>query len=205
MSVRQDVAMTRSRPDYQLPPPPELVAAAWERKHLRALDLFRIGAWKSAKGLGLLSLNSEDEIHTVTGEAMAEIAAWRQAPTLIGCDDDSTWAAWRRTACAAAGSNFIPRKGLMRLRGVGYPMATAILCVLDPDHWPVMDKWAISSVFGHRSFDWKRAVVYQTFARHLATQPAGEAKTLHDLDQLAMRASMKGETLPPGWTTAAVP
>ena len=30
--------------------------------------------------------------------------------------------------------------------GVGYPMATAILDILDPDVWPVIDQWAVQTV-----------------------------------------------------------
>src|SRR5712692_9646955 len=36
------------------------------------------------------------------------------------------------------------------LEGVGYPMATAILDILDPGVWPVMDRWAVITVFGTR-------------------------------------------------------
>ncbi len=58
---------------------------------------------------------------------------------------------WRNAANWAIGweaYNGEPASGLLALQGVGYPMASAILDILDPDVWPVIDKWAVQTVFG---------------------------------------------------------
>ena len=63
--------MGRAKPQYQLFPAG--VAIAWDRKpaHLTTLELFRVAAWKSAKSLALLTLNTETAIaeRTAAGDA----------------------------------------------------------------------------------------------------------------------------------------
>jgi len=118
------------------------------------------------------------------------------------------WDDWRETArCAIGGA--ADRSGLLGLEGVGYPMATAILDVLDPGVWPVMDRWAVMTVFGTRpdghpwpGTRWHRASAYETYARHLVTFGAaawGPQLSVHQLDVQAMELSRNGRPLPDGW------
>ncbi len=200
--------------------PTDVSESAWRRGFMTPLEVFRSAAWKSALGLGELSLNTEEEFEVVTGEAMDHIRSWR-GRSLVGVDNNDDWIDWHATARSAIGSNYVPRTGLMRLNGVSYPMATALLCVLDPTVWPVMDRWAVQSVFGlrldGRQFgrgEWQKATVYASYARHLATTGAQcwpDAVTIHELDQAAMGASMPATggrpagVLPPDWVTTPLP
>jgi hypothetical protein len=199
--------VAKNRPAYQDPPPPELATNAWKREHLTVHDVFRIGAWKSVKGLGWLTLNAEDQFASITGEAMVHLKPWH-GKSVLGNDADQFWQDWHSSAQLAAGSNIEPKSGLMRLSGVSYPMATAILCVLDEQVWPVMDRFAVRTVFGTNDFYWKRADVYESFTRWLATRgPSywGVGKTVHALDQEAMHASMPDGGLPQNWLPTAIP
>jgi hypothetical protein len=102
----------------------------------------------------------------------------------------------------------------MRLNGVGYSMATALLCILDAEVWPVMDRWAVQTVFGlradgalHNTDHWQRAIAYT--ARLAVTGPDfwPEAPTI----QAGMTASMPetrtrpAGTLPDGWQRTELP
>lgn len=186
--------------------------AAWSRGYLTPLELLRIAAWKSAQGLAWLSLNTEEEIKSRTAAALEHLRPWRGTP-MVGVTDEQAWAKWRNAAWSAIGVH--GDTGLLALSGVGYPMATAILATLDPETWPVMDKWAVTTVFGQRPGGaalpvgrWQRADAYAAYARHLATagnQCWGPGLTIHELDQRAMKASMKGGHLPPGWSHAPQP
>ena len=53
-------------------------------------------------------------------------------------------------------------------------MATAILDILNPDVWLVIDRWAAQAVFGKVTSRYS-AIRYAAYARHLATagQDAG--------------------------------
>lgn len=69
--------------------------------------------------------------------------------------------------------------GLLGLEGVGYPMATAILDILEPDVWPVMDRWAVMTIFGIRPDErqwpgirWQQTAAHQAYVRHLVTHGA---------------------------------
>lgn len=120
---------------------------------------------------------------------------------------------WRNAANWAIGweaYNGEPASGLLALQGVGYPMASAILDILDPDVWPVIDKWAVQTVFGKdaKPKDWKHASAYVAYTRHLATKGAecwGSGLSIHQLDQRAQKASMHGGQLPPDWEHAKLP
>jgi len=187
---------------------------------MTSLEVLRVGAWKSAKGLGWLTLNTEEDFEMVTKEAMDCIRQWRGA-AVIGLDDDNGWIRWRETARSAIGSNFEPKSGLMRLEGVGYSMASALLCILEPNVWPVIDKRGVQTVFGKRpdgrlldTGRWQRAVAYCAYARHLATKGSThwpQAVTMHELDLAAMGASMPetktrpAGVVPPGWRPATCP
>jgi hypothetical protein len=198
---------------YQDERPDWVAASAWARGSLTPLELLRVAAWKTGQGLGWLSLNTEQDISTRTAAAIEHIRPWR-GTRMASVTDDHVWASWRESARAAVGMQAEGR-GLLGLSGVGYPMATAILDILDPDAWPVMDKWAVETVFGTRQDGaplrparWQRADAYAVYARHLATAGSacwGADLTIHHLDQRAMRASMKGGQIPPGWYRAAIP
>ena len=126
---------------------------------------------------------------------------------MVGLDDDVAWVAWHDAARNAIG-DAKAGTGLLGLEGVGYPMATAILCALDPLVWPVMDRWAVQSVFAGTKPDWKHAAAYAAYARRLATYGAskwGDHSSIHDLDLKAMEASMAGGALPQGWSRIACP
>lgn len=126
--------------------PSSIAASAWNRGYLKPLELFRIAAWKTGQGLGYLTLNTERDITSRTGAAMASIQHW-QGRWVVGLTDHALWDDWRETARLAIGVA-ATHKGLLGLEDVGYPMATAILDFLDPDVWPVIDRWAVQTAFG---------------------------------------------------------
>ncbi len=138
-----------SRPKYQ-DRPYQVTDEAWHRGWIKAFELTRIAAWKSAQGLAAITVNEPEEIESCTRKAMSVIQPWRgrKATELV---TDADWAAWRQAANNAigwVGDQRVTASGLLSLKGVEYPMATAILDILDPDVWPVIDKWAAETVFG---------------------------------------------------------
>ncbi|MHB8290642.1 MAG: hypothetical protein ACYDEY_15730 [Acidimicrobiales bacterium] len=200
--------------------PAGLAERVWENVEpcLTPLDLLRIAAWKSGRGLGNISLNEAGFIERRTKETIAELSRWREC-NMVGCDDETIWRDWLDTAWRAVGDKS-RGTGLLGIRGVGYPVATAILCVLTPTVWPVIDRWAVKTVFGPLDCDtllaphlWQKGIVYQHYARRLATEGArvwGTDLTLHELDVKAMAASQirNGQRLgviPMGWTAIALP
>jgi hypothetical protein len=193
--------------------PTWLTDQAWGRGYLTPLELLRIGAWKSARGLAWLSLNAEGEIESRTAEALRHLWRWR-GRRMAGVDDGAVWVAWRETSRAAIGDHY-EGTGLLGLSGVGYRMATAVLAILDPEVWPVMDRFAVMTVFGRQrsgeplpADGWERADAYAVYGHHLATVGRrcwGAELTIHGLDQEAMKASQPGGQLPPGWSQATLP
>ena len=194
----------RNVKQYQIRPE-DVAELAWDRGYLKAWGLFRVAAWKSAKGLAPLCLNTEEDIEQRSRSAMAAIAPLRDV-NIASCTDEGVWRTWLEAAWAAIGDKRLGT-GLLGLRGVGYPMATAVLDVLDPKVWPVIDKWAVQTVFGHvPEVKWKRGVAYQAYARHLAAKGSvcwGTDLSIHELDLRAMSAA--GGTVPANWTTAVLP
>ena len=198
--------------DYQLRPG-AISVLAWNRGYVKPLELLRIAAWKTGQGLGYLTVNTEDEIESRTKAAIDAIRPWRDRP-IVGLTDQTLWDDWREAARLAIGVA-ATGEGLLALKGVGYPVATAILDILDPDVWPVLDQWAVQTVFGFQPDGapwplrrWQCAMAYQAYARHLATEGArcwGLGCSIHQLDVKAMRASMPGGTLPHGWMLASLP
>jgi hypothetical protein len=198
--------------DYQIRPS-EIADWAWKRGYLKPLELLRIAAWKTGQGLGSLTVNSEDEIESRTKAAIDSIRPWK-GRQVIGLTHQALWGDWRETARRAIGVADT-RKGLLGLKGVDYPVATAILDILDPDVWPVIDKWAVRTVFGTQldgtrwpTWQWRCAAAYEAYARHLATEGPkhwGFGCSIHQLDVEAMNASRPGGTLPHGWTPASLP
>jgi hypothetical protein len=126
--------------------PSEIATSAWNRGYLKPLELLRIAAWKTGQGLGYLTVNTEHDIESRTRAAIGSIQHWK-GRRVVGLTDQTLWDDWRETARRAIGVA-ATREGLLGLEGVGYPMATAILDILDPDVWPVIDQWAVRTVFG---------------------------------------------------------
>lgn len=193
--------------------PSHIADSAWRRGYLKPLELLRIAAWKTGQGLGLLTLNTQEDIEGRTRAAVDCIRPWK-GQRVAGLTDKARWDDWRETARCAIGVE-ATHEGLLGLKGVGYPMASAILDILDPEVWPVIDRWAVRTVFGTqpggapwRPAQWQCAAAYEAYARHLATIGAAcwdPGYSIHQLDIEAMRASKPGGELPPRWTLAALP
>lgn len=191
--------------------PSEVASAAWARGHMTPLELLRVAAWKTGQGLGSLTVNTEEEIKARTRAAIEAIGPWRGRQVSI-LTSDALWENWRKTAQRAIGAK-VGKSGLLALEGVGYPMATAILDILDPGVWPVMDRWAVLTVFGPRPVggpppDWQHAAAYAAYTRHLVEQGTaawGPGLSAHELDLKAMDLARTGGALPQGWSYARLP
>lgn len=193
--------------------PGEVAVSAWSRGHLTPLELLRVAAWKTGQGLGSLTTNTEEAIRQRTSDALGAIRPWR-GELVTNLTSQVPWADWREAARLAIG-DATAGSGLLGLDGVGYPMATAILAILEPTAWPVMDRWATLTIFGRNSAGspwpnrrWQHASAYEAYARHLATHGAmawGPDLSVHQLDQKAMNLARGREALPLGWQYAEIP
>jgi hypothetical protein len=196
------------RPEYQ-DRPCWIAEEAWNRGYIEAFELARIAAWKNARSVAAITVNRPKDIEVRTRAAISVIRPWR-GRRAVALATDADWAGWQQAANAAVGwmsSAGEPSSGLLSLKGVGYPMASAILDVLDPDVWPVMDKWAAKTVFGIIPSRYC-AARYAAYARHLAAEGArcwGAGLSIHDLDVKAQSASMNGGHLPAGWRRIELP
>ena len=162
-----------ARPGYQ-EEPVHLGYLIWEKGFITPWQLLRIASWKSARGLGNLSLLEPRNIEVATGATVQAASPYRHATSPPS--DDAFWQAseeaWRH---------------LDDLYGVDLPLASAVLCILNPCVWPVVDRRAAESVFGapvHPRFDFYRA--YITRLAELLLEHA-EIKTVHELDQALYR------------------
>jgi hypothetical protein len=197
----------KKRKEYQLRPS-WVSDRAWDRGYIEAFEIVRIAAWKSAISAAAITVNKPEDIEDCTRAAISIIRPWRgrkkdELASNVGMP------AWRQAANDAIGWN--DRKGsscgLLSLKGVRYPMATAILDILDPSVWPVIDKWAAKTVFGTVPAHYC-AARYAAYARHLAIEGAarwGAELSIHQFDEEAQLASMPGGQLPDGWPHAALP
>ena len=178
----------RARPRYQTEPI-QLRDIIWRQGFITPLQMMRIAAWKSARGLASLTLNDEAAIEIHTRQLLRSIEPWRNADVLHDAVD---WAAWERTAATAIGSKR-GRTGLLALDGFGYPMASAFLAVLAPTVFPVIDRWAVNGLYGSSIGNYQRAHVYTDFARGLVAHAKhfAEERTMHELDIAMMSAAMK--------------
>lgn len=199
--------MRRQRKEYQ-DRPDWIASNAWDRGYIEAFELARIAAWKSGQSVAAITVNEPREIEACTGAAISVIRPRRsrKGTELV---TDADWATWEQAANAAIGwvDRRGPSSGLLSLKGVGYPMATAILDILDPDVWPVIDKWAAKTVFGAVPSRYC-AARYAAYARHLATAGTkcwGVGLSIHELDEKAQSASMPGGHLPAVWRRALLP
>lgn len=191
----------RSRLPYQTEPT-FLVDEIMHRGYIAPWELLRIVSWKSAKGVAWLSLNSEADIIAVTREAVGELKNWDgpqdvMEPSMTSED----WDRWQSGAAQIIGADKSRTKdgnstGLLRLHGVGYPVATAILALLKPKVFPIMDRWAVQTIFdvGSNRKQWQRSSVYRAYAERLVNPDCSaleKFKTLRGRDKAAMDASME--------------
>jgi hypothetical protein len=201
------MAQAKKRLKYH-PEPTEIRDAAWKRGYLTPLELFRIQAWKSGQGLGSLTTNKTGLIEEVSQRAMAALLPWkdRDAFSLQGSAD---WDAWQADVATAVGVK--RSSGLLSLDGMGYPRASAVLAILNPAAWPVIDRFAVQAVFSTNAFKWDRAAAYRAYAEHLATvghRSWPREVTIHDVDMRAMDTgdpNVPSATLPIGWSFALIP
>ncbi len=176
--------------------PAPLVARFWEQGEISPFQLMRVVAWKSAQPLAELSLNDEDLIRDRTRSAMLAIRQFRDSNVVTQKVD---WQDWRDAAATAIGDERAGT-GLLGLRGVRYPVATAILAVLLPDVFPVMDRYAIAGVFGCSAKEgalpkWHRADKYREYCQLLAACEGPDVRqisSVHARDQFFMNAFING-------------
>lgn len=179
------------RKKFQAEMSQEFVNRIWTRGYLTGFDLCRIGAWKSAQSVALLTVNDESQIEVVTRESLTAIKKFRNVDVVNEAVD---WSSWRVAVSTAIGqSRKKPATGLLSLYGVGHPMATALLAVMAPTAFPVLDRWAVSQVFGvtpaeGRESKWHSADNYMDYCRRLATDRRNElrAMNVHRRDQWMM-------------------
>lgn len=178
------------RPAYQQEPH-ELREPVWDAGCFSALQMMRVAAWKSARGLAPLTMNDEDDIAQRTAAALDAIASWRTTNVLQG---DVDWNAWQSAVATAIGSKR-DGTGLLGLQGFGYPMASAFLAFLAPQAFPVIDRWTVLAVYGPNARDYERSRVFAHFAAELV-EHAGDfsvTSSIHAVDQAVMAAAMQCE------------
>jgi hypothetical protein len=149
----------------------------WAVGLLSSLDAIRIGAWKQALIPASMSVNKPGHIEAVTGALIGTLRSsgcrtWHP----LGNNSDAFWKSYEDLVRLIVGSKRA-KSGLHGIEGVEYPTASAILCVLDPMMFPVIDKHAVRAIFGTRpdgtdfkTDQWYCATVYAKYARHLATE-----------------------------------
>src|SRR5690349_15200270 len=126
--------MAWPKPGYQLRPD-NIANDAWETGYLTAWQVERIVAWKSAIAVAGITLNKEHDVQAQTRDAIDALVAWRDCRSLATLTP-TDWEQWRDDVRVAIGRQ--GKSGLLKLRGVGYPVATAILDLLNPNAWPVI-------------------------------------------------------------------
>ena len=126
---------TRERPKYQ-EEPVELRAIILDQVGITPLQLMRIVAWKSAKGLASLTLNSEDKIAAYTKPAVALARRYRTVDVVRPAKSFS-WNHWLDETRKVIGqtSRYGEPSGLLAIDGIGYPVATAVLAILNESPW----------------------------------------------------------------------
>jgi hypothetical protein len=174
------------RPRYQQEPT-DLRAEIWAEGVISPLQLFRIVAWKSAQGLAWVTLNSEDDIALRSSECLEAIVNWRTKDIR---DSDADWVNWEIVVRGAVGTKD-PPKGLFGLAGVRYPVASAILSLLAPQAFPVIDRWAIKGIYGRQIRSFHTAWFYRDFTEQLVriSDRFPDCRTIHEVDQAVMNAA----------------
>lgn len=180
-------------PLYQVEPV-HLRQEIWEQGHITPWQLLRICSWKAAKGsLGYLCLNDEAAVIDRTTAACRHLG-WTKDLDVGKADTD--WDRWQDSVASAIGSKK-NGTGLLGLDGVGYPVATAVLCIINPMAFPVLDIYALRGVYGpavKRTSRYEGQQQYRTFAEDLIKADLGVDPTasIHARDQAAMRRGMAG-------------
>jgi hypothetical protein len=197
------VRKKRAKPAYQREPE-ELRDEIWAAGQITPLQLFRIVAWKSAKGLAPVSLNSEDDIKRWTSNALEATSSWRTTNVLT---DTIDWSEWEHAAGTAIGASKqavgdSKKSGLLALEGVGYPVASAILALLLPKSFPVIDKWTILGVVGPGAKNWQRKVVYRNFTERLVevAHHFPDCTSIHEVDKAVMNTVIDCPNEDERWT-----
>jgi hypothetical protein len=179
-----------------------LVDGILERGYISPWELLKIVSWKSAKGVALLSINTEAEIVEFTSEAVRDLTTWSwpYGALIDGNMNDEAWTLWEEKVGQVIGADQKRSEsgcatGLLRLHGVGYPVATAILGFLKPEVFPVMDKWAVETIFGEGASRkrWQRKSKYREYAQLLVNpqiEDLQKVATLRGRDQKAMQLAM---------------
>ena len=180
-----------------------LVDGILERGNISPWELLKIVSWKSAKGVAFLSLNTEAEIVEFTSETVRVLTtwSWHYGALIDGNMNDEAWTLWEEWVGQVIGadqkhSESRRATGLLRLQGVGYPVATAILAFLKPEVFPVMDKWAVETIFGEGASRkrWQHKAKYREYAQLLVNpqiEDLQEVATLRGRDQKAMQLAME--------------
>lgn len=179
--------MARPRPAYQVEPV-ELRPLIWKRGYATPWELLRICAWKSAKDLAYLPLNPESLIEERTGQA---VDALRWAEHLDVRTEPPDWDRWQESVRLAVGSA-ASATGLLGIKGVNYPVASAFLCILNPQAFPVMDRWALLDLYGGvmRPERYYNAASYMAYTEALVRSAAQSDWSVHQLDKAAMERGM---------------
>lgn len=183
--------------------PEELVAEIFSLGYITPWNLFKIVSWKSARGLAWLSLNTEEEIRFVTEELVDGLRQLPETANVLSKPmNEEDWNEWQRLAgelVGAVGKKNVQPSGLLRLQGVGYPVATAILGLLQPNVFPVMDRWAVETIFGdgagRKTWQWHTKAAYRRYTERLVNPECeflDEIKTLRKRDIAAMNSSRTG-------------
>jgi hypothetical protein len=179
-----------------------LVNGILERGYISPWELLKIVSWKSAKGVAFLSLNTEAEIIEFTSETVRDLTTWfwPYGALIDGNMNDEAWNLWEEWVGQVIGadqkrSESRRATGLLRLHGVGYPVATAILAFLKPEVFPIMDKWAVETIFGEGASRkrWQHKAKYREYAQLLVNPQIEELKqvaTLRGRDQKAMQIAI---------------
>lgn len=197
--VGDEVGMRR--PLYQ-DEPTYLASGIFERGYITPWELFKIVTWKSAKGVAWLSLNDENEIISCTKETITGLKLWSGPDNILETEmTDELWDLWEVKAGELIGaderwSSDRVASGLLRLHGIGFPVATAILGLLKPEVFPVMDRWAVESIFGigESRRRWQTKAKYRAYAERLVNPEIVELRdlrTLRERDKAAMNRSMR--------------
>lgn len=188
------------RPLYQ-DEPTDLASGIFERGYITPWELFKIVTWKSAKGVAWLSLNDENEIISCTKETITGLKLWSGPDNILETEmTDELWDLWEVKAGELIGADERwtsdrTASGLLRLHGIGFPVATAILSLLKPGVFPVMDRWAVESIFGigESRRRWQTKAKYRAYAERLVNPEIVELRdlrTLRERDKAAMNRSM---------------
>ena len=167
----------------------------WQRGWITPWELLQISAWKAANAnLASLSTNTEEAIVERTAEVITHLMPLRQFDALAPTPE---WQRWQEQASWAIGSD-ARRTGLLGLAGIGYPVATAVLCILNPRAFPVMDKWAIAALHGpnERPSDHYGATPYRAYAEALVARQSRfpACSTIHEIDQALMNQGRASKT-----------